>query len=69
MSVDSILGSCLPVGSIFFALIMGTFTFIGDLNAFVQQGYHWSTAYLILGVGAGACRFLMAWMFRVVSYV
>ncbi|RPA94804.1 P-loop containing nucleoside triphosphate hydrolase protein [Choiromyces venosus 120613-1] len=60
-------GACIPVGSVFFALVMGTFTFIGDLDAFVQQGYHWSTAYLILAVGVGACRFLMSWMFQLIS--
>ncbi|CUS12590.1 unnamed protein product [Tuber aestivum] len=55
-------------GSIFFALVMATFTFVGDLDAFVRQGYHWSAAYLVLGVGAGICRWLMAWMFQIISY-
>ncbi|PUU78537.1 P-loop containing nucleoside triphosphate hydrolase protein [Tuber borchii] len=67
-SINSVPGLCIPAGSVFFALIMGTFTFLGDLDAFVRQGYHWSTAYLILAVVALACRFLMTWMFRVLSY-
>ncbi|KAG0126642.1 P-loop containing nucleoside triphosphate hydrolase protein [Tuber indicum] len=65
--INTIIGTCVPVGSIFFALIMGTFTYIGDLNAFVQQGYYWSTAYMILAVIVGVCRWLMIWMFHIIS--
>ncbi|CAZ83541.1 unnamed protein product [Tuber melanosporum] len=65
--INLIIGTCVPVGSIFFALIMSTFTYIGDLNAFVQQGYYWSTAYMILAVIVGVCRWLMTWMFHIIS--
>ncbi|KAG0643187.1 P-loop containing nucleoside triphosphate hydrolase protein [Tuber brumale] len=65
--INLILGTCVPVGSIFFALIMGTFTYIGNLDAFIQQGYHWSTAYLILAIIVGVCRWLMTWVFQIIS--
>lgn len=55
--------------SVFFASLMATFAYLGDLEAFVAQGDFWSGAYLVLAVAVGAFQFLMTWMFQVISYV